>query len=260
MRLSDVLSKPIIDKFVQVDGFLDNKRLGVGKQRKITVGKIGLNFFCRNCGDDRTFISGDELFSIGVNDHTISIDCVLKCPRCSSSVQIWFLVESEDDMSLVAPNLRILKRSEKLSESVLFSKDQYGDFSELLEKARRAYRDELGAGSIVYLRKILEQITNQVAEAAHINTKKSNGSGRPFKELLQEVDCARSIIPQEFSANGYRLFKELSDVVHGNSDEQIGLMKYDALCRLVVGIIDNVRNNEELMSAIGLLGWNDEGG
>jgi len=169
MRLSDVLSKPASNQFVQIEGFLDNKTLGIGKQKKITVGKIALNFYCKNCGDDRTFCSGDELFCIGVNERTISIDSVLKCPRCSSSVQLWFLVESEGDMSLASPNVRIGKRSEKLSVMVLSSREQYGDFSELLEKARRAYRDELGAGSIVYLRTILEQITQQVAEAAGIS-------------------------------------------------------------------------------------------
>lgn len=260
MRLSDVLSKPLNDTFAQVEGYLGNRNLGVGKQRKIEVGKVALNFFCKNCGDDRTFCSGDQLFCIGVNNQTISIDCVLKCSVCSSSVQLWFLIESDDDMSLAAPWVRIAKRSEKLSNMVLFSREKYGDFSELLEKANRAYRDELGAGATVYLRTILEQITNQVAEAAQINTKKSNGRGRPFKELLEEVDKSRSIIPQEFSENRYRLFAELSDLVHGKYDEKTGLKKYGAFCRLVVGVLDNVRNNEELMAAIGSLGWDDEEG
>ncbi len=242
MRLSDVLSKPASNQFVQIEGFLDNKTLGIGKQKKITVGKIALNFYCKNCGDDRTFCSGDELFCIGVNERTISIDSVLKCPRCSSSVQLWFLVESEGDMSLASPNVRIGKRSEKLSVMVLSSREQYGDFSELLEKARRAYRDELGAGSIVYLRTILEQITQQVAEAAGISMVTPKNRHKSFSVLLEEVDQSRSIIPREFSANGYKLFSELSKVVHGNYDEQIALQKYDPLCRLVVGILDKVRN------------------
>lgn len=66
--------------------------------------------------------------------------------------------------------------------------------------------------------------------------------------------------PKEFSENGYRLFGELSDVVHGNYDEQLGLQKYDALHRLIVGVLDNVKNNREMMEAIGTLGWNQEGG
>lgn len=258
MRLSDVLSKPISETFAQVEGFLDNRNLGIGKQRKIEVGKVALNFFCKNCGDDRTFCSGDELFCIGVNDQTISIDSVLKCSVCSSSVQIWFLIECDHDMSLAAPCVRIAKRSEKLSNMVLFSREKYGDFSELLEKAHRAYRDDLGAGSIVYLRTILERITIQVAEVAGINLRSEKGRKKTFKDLLEEVDHSRSIVPHEFSANRYRLFAELSEVVHGNNEEHIVLQKFDAFCRLVVGVLDNVRNNAELMAAIGSLGWDDD--
>jgi hypothetical protein len=68
------------------------------------------------------------------------------------------------------------------------------------------------------------------------------------------------LIPNEFSANGYRLFGELSDVVHGDCDDETGLEKYNPLYRLVVGVIENVKNNNEMMSAIGSLGWNDDGG
>ena len=260
MRLSDVLSKPSTNEFIQVENFLDNRRLGSGQHRKITVGRIALNFFCKSCNDDRTFCSGNDLFCIGVNDHMISVDCVLNCPCCNSSVQTWFVVESDSDIFTQAPSVRISKRSEKLSSMVSLSRERYSDFSELLEKAQQAYRDELGAGSIVYLRKIFEQITVQAAEAVNISILKTNGKRKSFRDLLEEVDRELSIIPREFSANGYRLFRELSAVVHGDYDEQSGLQKYDALCRLIVGIIDNVRNNDEMMCAIGSLGWNDKGG
>lgn len=259
MRLSDVLSKPSTDNFIQVEGFLGNRKLGISKQRKINVGKIALNFFCKNCSDDRTFCSDNELFCMGVHDQLVSIDCVLKCPRCESSVQTWFLVECDDEIYLQAPKVRILKRSEKLSDMVLFSEGQYDDFSDLLEKAQRAYRDELGAGSLVYLRKILERITIQTAEVAGIPTRYPNSRRKPFKRLLEEVDAQKSIIPKEFSSNGYRLFGELSDVVHGEYDEKLGLQKYEALQRLVIGILQNVKNNHELISAIGSLGWDEEG-
>lgn len=61
------------------------------------------------------------------------------------------------------------------------------------------------------------------------------------------------------------LFSELSEVVHGNSDEETSLKKYSALKRLVIGILDNVKNNEtliknseEILQKIRELGWNDE--
>lgn len=262
MRLSEVLSKQPTNRYVQIEGFLNSRRLSFGRQAKIHIGKIALNFFCNNCNDVRTFCSRDELFCLGVNNSIISIDTVFQCSQCSqctSTVQMWFLVESEGDIFSPSPSVRILKRSEKLSDMVRLSREQDDGFSELLEKAQRAYRDDLGAGSIVYLRKILELITVQAAGAANISTKNSNGRHKPFKELLEEVDKQRSIIPKEYSANGYRLFSELSDVVHSGYEEELGLQKYDALRRLIIGIIDNVKNNKEMMSAICSLGWNDKG-
>ena len=122
---------------------------------------------------------------------------------------MWFLVESEDDITLPAPKVRIVKRSEKLQENVKPRMKQYGDFDDLLSKAELAYREELGAGSIVYLRKIFEKITVQTANAVSIQVLKPNGRQRPFKELLEEVDKQCHIVPPEFSANGYRLFGEL---------------------------------------------------
>ena len=113
--------------------------------------------------------------------------------------------------------------------------------------------------SIVYLRKIFEKITVQTANAVSIQVLKPNGRQRPFKELLEEVDKQCHIVPPEFSANGYRLFGELSDVVHGDFDEQLGLTKFEPLYRLVIGILENVRNREELSAAKKALGWSEDG-
>jgi hypothetical protein len=147
-----------------------------------------------------------------------------------------------------------------LSHTVAINTELCGDFSELLEKAQRAHREELGAGAMVYLRKIFEQITAQTASVSGISVFTDKGYWKNFKALLKEVDEKCSIIPQEFAANGYRLFGELSDVVHGEYDEEIALAKFDSLHRLVMGILDKVKTNRELMDAIGELGWNDEGG
>ena len=38
------------------------------------------------------------------------------------------------------------------------------------------------------------------------------------------------------------------------------MQKYDSLYRLIVGILDNVKINKELMTAIGSLGWDNDGG
>ena len=259
MRLSEVLSKSPTLEFKQVEGFLDEKKLAPGKQRKIQVGRIALNYFCNNCTDVRTFCSGEEIYCIGVNEHLVSIDCVLTC-HCGASVQIWFLVDCDGDISGRAPEIRILKRTEKLSPDALFDKERYGELSEFLEKAQRAHCDNLGAGAMVYLRKIFEQITIQTATAAGIPSSYENGKRKPFRTLLEEVDRRCLIIPREFSANGYRLFGELSNIVHGEYNEELALLKYESLHRLIIGVLDNIKNNNELMTAIGSLGWDDGGG
>ena len=261
MRLSDVLSETPSSRFEQVEGFLSNTKLKTGKQKKIAVGPVFLTYYCENCQSDITFISGDELYCIGIHERLVSIDCVLKCPRCGAPVPVWFLVESMEEIHGVSPEVRILKKSEKLSDQVSLSHGPYEGFSDLLEKANRAYHDQLGAGSIVYLRKILEMVTVQTANAVGIEYRKyAGGNPKNFSALLQAVDEKCEIIPKEFSANGHKLFRELSTVVHGDFDEELGLKKFDPLYRLVVGILANIRNRKELLEAVESLGWNSEGG
>lgn len=183
---------------------------------------------------------------------------MVSCSRCGQTVPIWFLVESRNEIYSRVPEVRILKRTEKLSDKVLLGTERYGEYSTWLEKADRAYHDELGAGAIVYLRQILETATIQVAQRQGINILKSNGKRKPFKEILESVEAAVNIIPPEFSADGYRLFGELSGIVHGENDEALGIKKYDALRRLVVGVLDKVKDTQELTEAINALGWRME--
>lgn len=255
MRLSDVLSKTPQNDYVQVDGFLLGKQGIIGQQVDLSVGEVMLNYFCSRCEDIRTFTSKSKLCCIFVNRQIISIDCVMAC-GCGADVQVWFLVECNSDICGQAPRVKILKRSEKLSDTVKINSNRYGEFSPLLDMAERAYRDGLGAGAIVYLRKAFEKITTQTANEAGISTT-TRGKRKNFKELLKEVDTQCSIIPREFSANSYRLFGELSNVVHGDYNEELGLNKFEAFHRLVVGVLENVRNSEELKEAIGALGWID---
>lgn len=260
MRLSGILSRPPTLDYVQVDGFLLNKRGYTGQQVELDVGQVMLNYYCSSCEDARTFISRGKLFCVFVNKSIISIDCVLTC-GCGTDVQTWFLVECDDDICGYAPKVKILKRSEKLSERVRIKDSRYGEFSNLLNMAERAYREDLGAGSIVYLRKAFEKITLQIANTAGIEyAAHEEGNPKNFRQLLEKVEEKCSIIPREFSSDGYRLFRELSSVIHGEYDEELGLKKFEPLHRLVIGILENVKNSEELHSAIGALGWNNNGG
>jgi hypothetical protein len=256
MRLGDILSKSPKNEYVQVDGFLLNKKGNIGQQAQLSVGDIMLNYYCTRCDDTRTFISNGKLACIFVNKQIISIDSVLTC-NCGTNVQVWFLIECEGDICGIAPKVRIIKRSEKLSANVRVNDARYGEFSFLLDMAERAYREGLGAGALVYLRKAFEKITIETAESINIDYPKyENGNPRNFYKLLEKVDEECSIIPKEFSSNGYELFRELSNVVHGEYDENLGLKKYGSLHRLVIGIFDNIKNNKELLNEIDSLGWN----
>lgn len=251
MRLSGVLSKEPSIEYCQVDGFL-NQKLKYGKQKKLEVGKITLPFYCKVCEDTLTFASVNEnLICTGVNDKSVSIDTVLKCPRCNAVVPVWFLIEScGSAIAIQNPKIRILKRSYKLFDNVAINSSKYGKYSELLEKANRAYSDGLGSGAIIYLRKAYEQIVMETAKVYGINMTTAKGHRRKFEDLLEEVNSEASIVPVEFAKNKYALFKSLSNVIHGEYDEEIALKKYPAFYRLLIGILDNINNNKELLDAV----------
>lgn len=134
-----------------------------------------------------------------------------------------------------------------------------GGFDDLLERAQLAYEEQLGAGSMVYLRKIFEALTKEVADVAGISTTGRKGGRKPFRELLEEVDAEHHIIPTVFSSDGYKLFSELSEVVHGGSSEDVALEKYLPCRSLIIGVINNVVNNQEMKQAIDALGWDVDG-
>lgn len=261
MRLGSILSKqPPLDDYVQVDPFLLNRQGKTGQQVGIDIGSIMLNYFCSDCNDLRTFQSKGKISCIFVNKQVISIDAVLTCGCGSSDVQIWFLVKCDGDICSIAPKVKIIKRSEKLSDMVKINGHKYGSYTDLLDKADKAYLEGLGAGAMVYLRKAFEKMTVDVANIAKMDFQKwPSGNPKNFSKLLEKVDKEYSIIPDAFSDNGYKLFRELSAVVHGGYDEKLGLEKFKPAKRLVVGILDNLKYKEELKAAISELGWTEEG-
>ena len=256
MQLADVLSKPPSLEFKEIEHFLGKKTLTIGGQRKITAGQIGVNYFCKTCVDIRTFWSEKELYCIALNESMLSVDSVLKC-HCGASVAIWYVVDFYTSINDLAPKARVIKKVEKLSDKAEWNENRHKEFSDFLKKSQQAYHHGLGAGAMVYLRKIFEKITIQTAQASGINLMNEKRKRKTFKDLLKEVDEQRGIIPREFSANRYRLFGELSDVLHGEYNEELALLKYESLQRLIIGILDNVKNNQELIGAINSLGWNE---
>jgi hypothetical protein len=273
-----VLNKPI-GSYVATLPFIDIKKyfyseyetqddedmigLQNGDFVEIDAGRIALNFYCKKCEDSRTFMSPDRLHALIINENLISIDAFLQCPICKTEIQVWFLLEVKD-MFTEEPKVKILKRTEKLSKNVSeLRENSFGIYTDLLEKAMRASREGFGAGAIIYLRKVFEQVTSEAAKASNISTTYINSNGKEkrknFKDLLTEVDTKCAIVPIEFSNNRYKLFGKLSDVVHGEYDEEIALEKFSAFYRLVTGIIENIKSKEEFRSAQQALGLSEGG-
>ncbi|WP_282005513.1 hypothetical protein [Propioniciclava sinopodophylli] len=187
----------------------------------------------------------------------MSIDAALRCSACRSSAEAWFLVGCGDDLFSQAPSVHLERYTENRRDTA--SVRGYGgeQVDDLLERAQIAFDDRLGAGAMIYLRKIFESVTAQAAIATGISTKLSNGRRKSFKALLEEVDAQRHIIPSEFSSNGYMLFSELSEVIHGDAEETEALSKYVPCRSLVVGIVRNIQNNQEIARAVLDLGWSE---
>lgn len=255
MRLSDVLNKAPDNARTQVENFLGARRVGWGQSKKIEVGTVVHNFYCRMCGDLRTFSSGSSLSCLVAGEKLVSIDATLKCPTCPSTVEAWYLVASEGDLYAQAPVVYLERYTENRRDSVRGAGVGPGDFDDVLERAQTAYENQLGAGAMIYLRKIFEAITTEVATVAGIPTTRANGRPRPFRDLLQEVDGQHHIIPLRFSNNGYTLFSELSAVIHGDSSEEMALLKYLPCRQLVLSVINNVKGNADIAGAIDDLGW-----
>jgi hypothetical protein len=258
MRLSDLLSKAPDVVSAQVEGFLSDRPLGWGKHKRIKVGKIFHNFHCRNCGEVRTFESGEELSCLGLGGEQISIDTTLRCMVCKASVEAWFLVSADDGISGRAPEVRIDRYAENLRECADRIGVVKGPFADLIRRAELAYESGLGAGSVIYLRKVFEMITFEVADIAGIAVLRPTGKRRPFFDVLKEVNEKRNIIPQRYSSDGYTLFGELSNVIHGDADEADALLKFRPCLQLVLGVVEEVKRDNEFARAIDELGWDAE--
>jgi len=263
MYIEDVLSDAPATDFVQVRKIFSSKDGGEiktpAKGERKNLGKMNVigYYYCKECNGNVRFTSKGELSCVFISDRLISIDCVLVC-RCSSGIPVWYLVESLGDITGQAPEIRVLERKEKFTEKVwLVRSDEY---NELLDKSERAFRDGLGAGSMVYLRIILERTVRQIAKVEEIDEtgidSNGNKANKSFTQLLIDVDSKCKIVPPEYSGNNrQKLYGLLSGSAHGHLDEKSSLEKFVPLKKLVVGILDNIKKQSEYLSAITELGW-----
>lgn len=269
MRLSSRLSDK--DKnHGEVEAFIDSEKytsiekdatdeivyISSGDFIEIQIGTINLPFYSTICQDSNSFISPKKLHCLIINEKMISIDCQLKCTdfdkenskcrQCNPYIQAWFLIEA-DDIFANNPNVHLVKQNFKLPDNIKLPVEMDDKYSEWLAKAEIAHKERLGAGAIIYLRSAFEKITQEVGLSTGVTIKNDKDKFLNFREVLQRVDAECSIIPPIYAENGYALFSRLSEIAHGNFDEATALKEYDALKRLVFGIIENVkRKNKEI--------------
>lgn len=199
-------------------------------------------------------MSKKELACLVTGDNAVSLDVALRCSVCDeASTEAWFIVVCDGDIFAPAPVVRLDRYLVNRQEMPLASGDQ---FEHLLRQAKAAHDLGLGAGSMVYLRRIFEDITLQVADAAQIPITRPSGRRVPFRELLQSVNEVHQIIPAGLASNEYQLFKELSEVIHGAVGERRALEKYAPCRQLVLSVVENVKNDRAIAQAIDSLGWN----
>lgn len=251
------------------------KLISAGDFLEIQIGKIILPFYSTVCRDSVSFVSPRKLHCLIISNSMISIDCQLvcmdydkdnpACQRCNHCIQAWFLIGS-DDIFATSPIVHVIKQNFKLPENIKLPVETENKFTEWLAKAEIAHKERLGAGAVIYLRSILEQITIEVGNNAGVAIHKPSGGMKPFEQVIKAVDKECSIIPVIYSDNGYALFRRLSNIAHGNADEETALREYEPLRRLVVGIMDNVKkkeeeikNNAELKKALDAIGFSNGG-
>ncbi|TVL60682.1 hypothetical protein [Brachyspira hyodysenteriae] len=252
MRLSDVLSKDISAEFLPVDNFFGYRKSTMGKSKKIDIGTVALKFFCEKCKEYKTFYSKHKADCIYMDEKITNINCML-FDNCNTFVVVSFFIEIENSIINNLPKVRILKKNINTFNNVKLIDNIYGEYTDKLERANIAFNANLGAGSIIYLRKVFELITGEMAHKAGIDfyfiDKKGKKQKKTFRNLLEEVDKKCNIIPIEFSKDGYNLFCKLSDIIHGEYNENTAIEKFDAFYRLITGILDNIKNREELIEA-----------
>ncbi|SKC68303.1 hypothetical protein SAMN06295973_2807 [Plantibacter cousiniae] len=230
-----------------------------GSHRRIDVGTVTRQYYCTACESVRPFNSKKQLNCLVAGPDLVSIDVVLKCVDCTNTVENWFLLKCADDLFGQAPSVSLVYCNEHLGSSANALGPNDTVMQDLLDRADLGRRVGLAAGSIIYLRKHFEITTHTAATGVGVPLLTEKDKRRSFADILREVDQKIQIIPEEFSQDGYRLFSELSTVIHGNADEMVALGKFDALRRLVVGVFENVRNRAEFTQATNDLGWVSKG-
>jgi hypothetical protein len=169
----------------------------------------------------------------------------MSCPTCGTAYYVFFVIEHtmkpvQNDINRSHGYFRIVKIGEypnfEQNRLLKFAKYKIKFPSEynLIIKSFQAYQLKLGTGAIVYLRKAYEVFLFTILDESNIPRPKY------FKETLRLADEAKHIIPPELTDKAYGLFGEMSDIVHANVDDDIGLKKYEDLLTIFLLIFDKL--------------------
>lgn len=254
---------------------------------QIEIGNIFLPLYSKRCDDIVSFMSAydfpsgqpSRLHCLVMSNKMISIDCQLKCGKytskdnrcknCVPYVQAWFLIAADDFFSN-SPTVEVIKKNYNLPDHIKLPVETGDKYSAWLAKAEIAHDERLGAGAAIYLRSAFETLVYEIGEESGIEktfiNKWSKEQYKSFEYYLVSVDKVCQIIPEQYSKNGYDLFRKLSDIAHGKSDEETALKEYAALKCLVIAIIENVKkkraeikNNQEIQKALATIGFIERG-
>jgi hypothetical protein len=176
----------------------------------------------------------------------------LTCPVCGHKIYQTFAIEPQPQSieKATQPGGESLYRVVKIGEypnqeqsRLILLNKYFVRFSAehaLLVKAHKACQIGLGAGAMVYLRRAYESLLFAILDA--------NGVEHPrtFKDTLKTADEIAQIVPEVLKDKAYGLFGEISDVVHGGTDDNVGLEKYEDLRDVFLLILDHILEKERV--------------
>lgn len=187
----------------------------------------------------------------------------LKCPTCGSPVYVCYVIEYNKKQDRIRnvfedavegpDEYRVTKIGEHPNQeatrlhNLQKYKIRFPEEYQLLAQAERAYRNSLGAGAMVYVRKAYETLLFRVLDERSIDRPNT------FKQLLRCADDAAHIVPAALSDKAYGLFGEISDIVHGDTNDEWGLSKFENLRDVFTHILSHIlekEHQEELASKI----------
>jgi hypothetical protein len=187
--------------------------------------------------DDETLEDMIDERALAVDD---SIIAQLRCPTCGSSVYICYYIEYNNKFEQDSDMYRVHKIGEYPNQDInrfnpiqKYSTDFPNEYK-LMISAEKAFSIGLGSGSIIYLRKAYESLLYGILD--------ENNISRPtqFRQALEKADEVAHIVPLELKDRAYGLFGEMSDLIHGEAEDEQCLEKYELLRDVFRLLLDEI--------------------